>query len=98
MSPDDKYTVHFVSKTKTIEVLDVNTGQIFANPQLGGDFDFSTIKNVAFSEDGKLIHVINVKDSKRKKGATIRTIDFDRLLNKEDDFLGEALTINFPRR
>ena len=50
MSPDDKYTVHFVSKTKTIEVLDVNTKNIFVTPQLGGDFDFSTIKNVAFSE------------------------------------------------
>ena len=97
MSPDDKYTVHFVSKTKTIEVLNVNTREMVVNRQLGDDFYFSTIKNVAFSEDGKLIHVVNVKDSKRKKGATIRTIDFEKLLAWDDDYLGPPLAIEFPR-
>ena len=97
MSPDDKHTVHFVSKTKTVEVLNVSTGQIFVNPQLGGDFDFSTIKNVAFSEDGKLIYVINVKDCTGSKQATIRSINYEKLLRGDKKFLGKPLDIEFRR-
>ena len=42
----------------------------------------------------KSIHIISVKESPRKKEATISTIDFEKLLNGDIDFLGEPLPIN----
>ena len=97
MSPDDKYTIHFVTKTGKIEVIDVKTGKKVVNRRLGDNVDFSTIKNVAFSDDGKSIHVINVKSDTGTKQATIRSINYEKLLSGNKKFLGEALPIEFPR-
>ena len=97
MSPDDNYTVHFVSETETIEVFDVKTGQKDVTLRLDGDFDFSTIKNVAFSEDGKSIHVINAKGCTGTKQATIRSINYEKLLSGDKKFLEKPLAIEFPR-
>lgn len=66
------------------------------NRKLGNDVDFSTIKNVAFSEDGKSIHVINVKGFTGTKQATIRSINYEKLLSGDKKFLGKPLAIKFP--
>ena len=100
ISPDNRYTVHigFDGHYKIIEIGNAQTGAHVLFKFLPSNFDYSSIKNVAFSEDGKSIHVINVKDTTEGKEATIRTIDFEKLLRREADFFGEALPIELPRR
>ena len=99
ISPDERYTVHIEPYgNKTIELCFAKDGSHIYSMQLGADFDYPSIKNVAFSADGKYIHIISVKDNPRKKEATISTIDFEKFLHKDIDFLGEPLPIEFPRR
>lgn len=93
ISPADQFTVHFVTELKMILIREIQTGEQIAAAFLGDEFDFSTIKNIDFSKDGKSIHIIN---STGEKEATIRTIDFKKLLNMEANFLGEPQTIEFP--
>ena len=96
ISPDDQYIVHFVTESNTVEIRKIQDGSVIANGELGADVDFQRIENIAFSEDRESVHIINVHDSYHKQGATIRTIDFKKLLNGKDDFLGEPLSIEFP--
>ena len=99
ISPDERYTVHIEPDgNKPVELRSAQDGSHIYSMQLGANFDYSSIKNVAFSADGKSIHIISVKESPRKKEATISTIDFEKLLNGDIDFLGEPLPIEFPRR
>ena len=98
ISPDERYTVHIEPYgNKTIELCFAQDGSHIYSMQLGANFDYPSIKNVAFSADGKYIHIINVKDNPRKKEATISTIDFEKFLHGNIDFLGEPLPIEFPR-
>ena len=99
ISPDNQYTVHigFDGHHKIIEIGNAQTGVYVLFKFLPSDFEYSSIKNVTFSDDGKSIHIINVKDSPAGKETTIRAIDFEKLLRREADFAGEALPIEFPR-
>ena len=99
ISPDNQYTVHFGfdGHNKIIEIRNAQNSAFVLIKLLDDNFDLTTIRNVAFSEDGKSLHIINVKDSMGEKEATIRTIDFEKLLAREADYLGPPLAIKFSR-
>ena len=89
LSPNNHYALMLLDDKKTLLLLNlrVATGATYTE-------DFSSIRNITFSDDGKSIYLIK-KDTKSE--AVIQVIDFLKFRQIKQGSIGPRLVIEFPQ-